>query len=94
MNIENIKKEFDKLKSNERHNTNAESRYWCEQYKNAMERLIQQLAQQPSVDVLVDALQYFVNSSGAEPSLSVAYIKAEEALSYYAIADKAIKDVK
>jgi hypothetical protein len=27
-----------------------------------------------------DALQYFVNSSGAEPSLSVAFTKAEQAL--------------
>jgi len=30
--------------------------------------------------VAEDALEYFVNSSGAEPSLSVAYTKAVEAL--------------
>ena len=30
--------------------------------------------------VAEDALEYFVNSSGAEPSLSVAYTKASEAL--------------
>lgn len=78
MNIEVLKRVLKEAQRDERHNNNAETRYWCSQYKAIAEKAIAALAAQQE-PVLQDIEQYRLQMAGISTA-AIGYWKESDGI--------------